>query len=277
VKSVTLNKNAIALEVGGNEALTATIVPADAANKKVAWSSDNSAAAVVDSDGKVTAVAPGAAKITAKTDNGLTGICVVSVSAKATPAPKPTPVPAAAKFSDITGNWAISEIGQAVAMGFVNGYPDGTFRPDEGVTRAEFTSMLMNGMKVMKEGDPLTFKDTDKIGAWAVKAVSQAVKLGVISGYSDGTFRPNANITHAEMISMVVRASGLPTDNMQPTKFTDDNDIPKWAKAAVSTAEMNGIIIVGGKTDAKFVPQGLSTRAEAASAIVHMLMLPMSN
>jgi hypothetical protein len=79
------------------------------------------------------------------------------------------------------------------------------------------------------------------------------------------------------MIAMVIRASGLPTNSVEQTGFADDADIPKWAKAAVSTAEKAGIIIVGGVTGEKFAPQALSTRAEAASAIVRMLMQPMPN
>ncbi|CAK4834081.1 unnamed protein product [Aphanomyces euteiches] len=237
--------------------------------------------------GKVTAVAGGSAKIKALTeDGGLSSVCVVSVSAKpenitpvtvtpapATPAPAtPAPTKPPVIFSDVGGNWASKEIAKAVELGIVNGYPDGSFRPDEGVTRAEFTSMLVHGMKTMAEGDPLTFKDTGKIGAWAVQAVSQAVKLKIISGYSDGTFRPNASITHAEMVSMVMRASGIPADNIMKTGFADDADIPKWAKNAVSLAETAGIITVSTRTENKFLPQAVSTRAEAASAIVRMLM-----
>ncbi|WMT41763.1 S-layer homology domain-containing protein [Paenibacillus sp. D2_2] len=104
-----------------------------------------------------------------------------------------------------------------------------------------------------------------------MKAVQQAVKLGIIHGYEDGTFRPNANITHAEMISMVIRASSLVADNSPLTSFSDDADIPKWAKPAVSKAEETGIINVGDFSNGKFAPQAMSTRAEAASAIVRML------
>ncbi|MCD9021823.1 S-layer homology domain-containing protein [Cohnella silvisoli] len=270
VSSVTLNKKVITLMKGESEALTATVVPANAANQKVAWSSDNPQVANVDSAGKVTAISPGVAKIIVKTDSGgLTGVCIVTVPEM----PAPPPVKLELGFTDIAGHWANEYITKAVAMGFVSGYPDGTFRPDEGITRAEFTNMLMKGIMPMTEGTPLVFKDKKDVGVWAVKSVEQAVKLGIISGYADGTFRPQANITHAEMISMVVRASGIPADQVKPTSFTDDKDIPKWAKATVSTAELTGIIIVSGLTDNKFAPQTKSTRAEAASAIVQMLRI----
>jgi hypothetical protein len=273
VNSVTLNKKAITLEMGESETLTATVSPSNAVNQKVTWSSDNKEVADVDSAGKVTGISSGSAKITLKTaDGGFTDVCVVIVMEIPEVEPAIPDMPMIG-LKDISEHWASSAIKKAVALGIVNGYPDGTFRPDEGVTRAEFTSMLMNGLKPATEGSPLTFQDKNKIGAWAVQSVEKAVKLGVISGYKDGTFRPNANITHAEMISMVVRASGLPTDNTQPTSYVDDADIPGWAKAAVSTAEKNGIIIVGGNTGDTFAPQVLSTRAEAATAIIQMLMI----
>jgi hypothetical protein len=267
VSSVSLDKKSISLLKGESAALAVTVVPSDAADKKVTWSSDNKEIANVDSSGKVTGLSRGTTKISVKTDNGgFTSVCIVTVTEK-----QALPEKTTTAFTDTIGHWAEMYITKAVSLGFVSGYPDGTFRPNEGITRAEFTSMLMKGIQTVSEGTPLTFKDNKDIGDWAVKSVQQAVRLGIISGYSDGTFRPKANITHAEMISMIIRASGIPTDKAQPTNFADDADIPKWAKASVSTAEKNGIIIVSGITDNKFAPQAKSTRAESASAIVQML------
>jgi hypothetical protein len=165
-----------------------------------------------------------------------------------------------------------------VALGFVLGYPDGTFKPDENVTRAEFASMLMKALKssVTVNDTTLSFADVDQIGSWALEFVAKAVKLKIIDGYDDFTFRPNANISHAEMIAMVIRATGLNTDNAKPSGFADEADIPPWAKPSVSKAAETGIIIVGGLSDNKFTPQTLSTRAEAASAIVRMLKIKKS-
>ncbi|TXK76766.1 S-layer homology domain-containing protein [Paenibacillus sp. N3.4] len=287
VKSVELNKKSLALNKGESQTLNAAISPSNAVKQQVTWSSDNPKVATVDSAGKVTGISAGTAIIKAMTADGLTSICVVRVTedpqaneptpTPATPKPKatsaPTPTMPKTDFTDIAGHWAYEDITQAVELGFVNGYPDGTFRPDGSVTRAEFANMLMNGIKPTTEGAELLFKDKDKIGAWALQSVSKAFKLGIISGYSDGTFQPSANITHAEMIAMIVRASGLPMDNTQPTGYADDADIPKWAKPAAKTAELNGIIIVSGITGKAFAPQTLSTRAEATSAIVKMLKI----
>ena len=173
-------------------------------------------------------------------------------------------------MKDIAGHKYGAEIAEAVALGLVFGYPDGTFRPDGNVTRAEFASMIVRGLPPAEEGAPLAFKDKDRIGAWAANAVRQAVKLGIVRGYEDGTFRPDANITRAEMISMVIRASGLSAADNQKTVFSDDADIPTWAKPAVAIAEENGIVSAGESPDGRFEPEAMATRAEAASAIVRM-------
>jgi len=191
--AVELDKKSIFMKEGESESLTATVSPAYRAIPKIAWSSDNKQVAEVDSSGKVTGKSPGVAKITVNTEVGnFTDVCIVTVIANSEPT---SPVIPAISFTDLAGHKASAEIEEAVALGVVFGYPDGTFRPDGSVTRAEFASMLVRGLKLVEEGATLTFKDKDTIGAWAVKPVQQAVKLGIISGYSDGTFRPNTNIT----------------------------------------------------------------------------------
>ncbi|WP_138756597.1 S-layer homology domain-containing protein, partial [Paenibacillus sinopodophylli] len=108
-------------------------------------------------------------------------------------------------FSDTTGHWAESMIQQAVSEGIVNGYRDGTFKPNQTVTRAEFVVMLMNALGAQGEGTTLTFTDKSKIGAWAQTAVAQAVQAGLITGFADGSFHPDSEITRAEVAVMIGR------------------------------------------------------------------------
>jgi len=267
-----LNKSELVLKIGQSETLQMIIKPDDATFKDIAWRSSDVHVATVDGSGKVTGIAPGLATITAIPEyGGNPRLCIVTVTDEKVPPATDDKPTADITLSDIDGHWAEDNIVQAVIGEIVKGYPDGTFKPDRTVTRAEFAVMLMQGLKSADKGEPLSFKDKDKIGSWAVPSVQQAVKLGIIKGYTDGTFRPNANITHAEMISMVMRASGIPFDNEGKTGFTDDADIAKWAKPAVSKAEETGIIIVGGLPDGYFGPQAMTTRAESASSIVRML------
>lgn len=271
VTSVRLGSKSLSIQPGDQVALLSTVVPDNAANKKVSWESSNPAVAKVDDDGKVTGVTPGTAKITVKTDEGgFVAVCIVTVNEPATELAGILHENEN-KLTDISEHPAKAEIITAVDLGIVSGYTDHTFKPERNISRAEFATMLMRAISSNEAVEALAFNDKDKIEEWAAAPIAKAVKLGIITGYSDGTFRPEANITHAEMITMVVRASNLSPDTAAKSTFADDSDIPAWAKPAVATAQLNGIIIVGGKPNGKFGPAQLSTRAEAASAIIKML------
>ncbi|MZQ81105.1 hypothetical protein GQF01_03015 [Paenibacillus sp. 5J-6] len=172
------------------------------------------------------------------------------------------------KLSDITGHWAELSIKQAVSHRIVSGYSDGTFKPDLAVTRAEFAVMLINTLKRQGKGAPLSFTDTAKIGIWAQKEVAQAVQAGIISGYEDGSFRPDAEITRPEMASMIAKALSLTIDLNTTTNFADDQEIPQWAKGAVAAIKQLGII--EGKGENEFAPAANTTRAEAVTVLLKM-------
>ncbi|RKP55020.1 hypothetical protein D7Z26_07255 [Cohnella endophytica] len=200
------------------------------------------------------------------TVNHFTKFAVFTVGGQeppANPEPKVT-------LSDIAGHWAEAAIKQAIAGGIVTGYPDGTFKPNRTVTRAEFTVMLMNALKLHGAEATLTFTDSKKVGAWAKSAVAQAVQAGYIKGYQDGTFRPDAAITRAEMAAMVAKALGLSVQEGSLTGFADDKNIPAWAKSAVATMKELGLIT--GKGGNKFAPAAETTRAEAITVLLNMLI-----
>ncbi|WFR65444.1 InlB B-repeat-containing protein [Paenibacillus amylolyticus] len=147
--------------------------------------------------------------------------------------------PTAANFSDIEGHWAADSIREAAGLGIVKGYADGTFHPGAQVTRAEFAAMLVRMLKPVPDHEEvistmLTFKDATQIGAWGIKEIAQASALGWIQGHADGTFRPNAPITRAEMAVMVSRALTL-TDVTSESTFTDAASIPVWASQAAAS------------------------------------------
>ncbi|GGH34240.1 DUF2252 family protein [Paenibacillus segetis] len=172
-------------------------------------------------------------------------------------------------FSDIAGHWAEATIRQSVSSGIVQGYLDGTFKPGNAVTRAEFVVMLMNVLQPQGAGTELSFTDSTKIGAWAQKAIAQAVQTGIIKGYGDGSFRPNAVITRSEMATMIANALELPTESNIPTSFKDDPNIPLWAKGAVESLKKLGLIEGTGTNE--FHPSTQTTRAEAVTVLLNML------
>ncbi|ULO05929.1 S-layer homology domain-containing protein [Paenibacillus sp. 19GGS1-52] len=178
-------------------------------------------------------------------------------------------VPTEINFSDVAGHWAEASIKQAVSIGMVKGYLDGTFQPNRTVTRAEFAVMLMNVLKTQDAGAQLTFTDTAKIGAWAQTAIAQAVQAGMITGYEDGAFRPNAEITRAEMAVILAKALGKSTEVKLTFRFSDDLNIPAWAKSSVEFVTQAGI--VQGKGHNEFAPQDPATRAEAVTVLLKIL------
>ncbi|MFS0726835.1 S-layer homology domain-containing protein [Paenibacillus sp. 1P07SE] len=171
-------------------------------------------------------------------------------------------------LSDIVGHWAELGIRQAVRSGFVTGYPDGTFKPGHTVTRAEFTVMLVSALHLEGEGSPLTFSDRENIGAWAQTSIALAVEAGIIQGYEDGSFRPGAAVTRAEMAVMLAHALNL-SEAQASAAFTDERTIPAWARSAVATLARNGI--VQGNAAGNFQPGAMTTRAEAVTALLRAL------
>lgn len=178
----------------------------------------------------------------------------------------------AISFRDIDGHWAKDNILRAAESGWVNGYPDGTFRPQETVTRVQFTTMLARAL-MLSEGTEqgLAFADNDQIPAYAHSHVAQAVAAGIVQGFEDHTFRPHKQISRSEMAVMIMRAlkQPLPGGEMDALDYNDADQIQPWARPAVAFATELGLI--KGRGNNLFVPFGDTTRAEAVTLILRML------
>lgn len=173
-------------------------------------------------------------------------------------------------FKDISGHWAKENIERAASLNIVEGYPDGTFRPQELVTRAEFTVMLVRALSMPQAADqPLGFIDLSQIPSWAVPAVSQAVSAGIVTGYEDHTFRAAKAINRAEMAVMAMRTTGVPIDTGKTTGFSDANQMAAWARPFIAHAAELGIL--QGRGNNLFAPNANATRAEAVTLILTLL------
>ncbi|GLX66145.1 S-layer homology domain-containing protein [Paenibacillus glycanilyticus] len=175
-------------------------------------------------------------------------------------------------FTDVAASfWAKDAITRAAQLGFVTGYPDGTFKPLKQVTRAEFVTMLARALDVpaAAASSDTGFKDNDKIGSWAKPSIASGVAAGWVKGFADGTFRPDLPITRAEMTVIIVRALKLDTTQASQLTFTDANSIPSWAKDAVAAAVKSGL--VNGRGGNQFVPSDSANRAEAVTIILRMV------
>lgn len=170
-------------------------------------------------------------------------------------------------LNDIKNHWAKKYIEKLVINGAVSGYPDGTFRPDNNITRAEFITMLVKAFKLESQ-DKKIFIDTKE--HWANNFISIAASHEIVSGYEDNTFRPDNLITREEMAVMVAKAIKLRLDS-EESKFMDSDVLSSWARPYVSTVVNHGII--QGYPNKTFQPQKNATRAEAVTIIVRALEL----
>jgi len=174
------------------------------------------------------------------------------------------------KLTDVPAmHWAATAIAEAVELGIITGYSDGTFRPNKDVSRVELAAMLARALKLEGKWDGSTFADANKIPAWAKDFVSQVVSAGIITGYVDGTFRAEQQVTRTEMVAMIARALDLPTNTTAKLKFTDAGQISAWARPYVAALFDAGLI--KGRDNNMFAPQAKATRAEVVVLIIAML------
>lgn len=169
--------------------------------------------------------------------------------------------------SDINGHWAESQIESWVENGWINGYPDGTFRPDNSITRAEFMA-LVNGAFGFTEKANINYSDINT-GDWYYDAVSIATKAGYIGGYPDGTMRPTNPITRQEATIILSKVAGLTEAPQGANKFTDVEEIASWSKGYVGAVAEAGLM--GGYPDGSFRPENNIKRAEAVVALDNCL------
>ncbi len=108
-------------------------------------------------------------------------------------------------FTDVsTSHWAYDSIGAAQSAGWVKGYPDGSFRPDNPVTRAELVQVFENYFKLSAGSSQYSFIDIDD-NYWAANAINILASQGVCKGYQDGSFRPDNYVTRGEFAAMLAR------------------------------------------------------------------------
>src|SRR5699024_8954981 len=106
------------------------------------------------------------------------------------------------ELTDIDKHWASDQIIEAVNRNLITGYEDKTFRPNTPITRAQFVTIIDRAFDLDVDYEMPYFEDSEAIGDWAEEAVAKAQLLGIVTGYHDGTFRPNKEITRSEIAVM---------------------------------------------------------------------------
>ena len=185
-------------------------------------------------------------------------------------------------FTDIGNSGYREGIELAAAAGIINGYADGTFKPNAQVTRAQFITMLYRAAGSPKVEIPegkteieLGFTDADTISDAYKTAVAWGVQNGIIKGYEDNTFRPNQAISRAQMATMLyrylVQKHGPAPDELKATyNFTDKDDIAAPYVEAVNVMANEGLL--KGFADGHFGPDETATRGQAATILVRIFV-----
>lgn len=176
-----------------------------------------------------------------------------------------------APLSDIRGHWAEAFIQSLVNKQFVSGFPDGTFKPETVLTRAQFAAVLAKTFDLPDKRQPSRFNDVPA-SFWAAEAIAKADRMGFMAGFPDGTFRPGQNLTRVQAIVALVNGLGLSGGTIGSLAvYTDRTGIPSYAIESVSTATQRSIVV--NYPDLKQLnPNRDMTRAEFAGVMYQALV-----
>lgn len=189
------------------------------------------------------------------------------------------------EFGDMAGHWAKDAVNNMGSRMVIEGTGGGSFSPDRDITRAEFAAIIVRGLGLEGQSGASVFSDV-KPTDWYNGAVNTAYAYGLISGFGDGSFRPNERITREQAMIMLAKSmivtglntglgsdlnSGLKQDAAADvlSRFSDSADVSPWAKASIADSIAAGL--VSGREDAQLSPQAFMTRAEVAAMIERLL------
>lgn len=184
-------------------------------------------------------------------------------------------------FPDVSKDyWAASQINLLSEQGVIVGYPDGTFKPDANVTRAEFAAMAIRalGQQHTKIAQPINYADIDE-NYWAYQDIQKAVYFDLISNSKENDlFRPEDSVSRAESLSVAVNALTTETISKDKAKevlerqYIDANTIPEWFLIPAGKAEILGMIVVAPSAKkAALEADRPATRAEVAAILFKMM------
>ncbi|WP_442948740.1 S-layer homology domain-containing protein [Nostoc sp.] len=177
-------------------------------------------------------------------------------------------------FSDVSSNyWAAQFIQQLAQRDIIAGFPDGSFRPEESVTRAQFAAMVNKAFQKAQQRQVINFTDVPS-NYWASSAIGQAYTIGFLSGYPGNRFEPNQAIPREQVL--VSLANGLaysPIGNTESTLqyFNDASNIASYARSPIAAATEKQIVV--NYPNVKFLnPTATATRAQVAAFIYQALV-----
>lgn len=171
-------------------------------------------------------------------------------------------------FTDVTNHWAYSAIKRVYTRGWMVGMDEKTFAPDQQLSRAMLAVILyaMAGEPAVTGEGPFTDVPA---GCWYTDAIVWAAQNGIVCGFGDGTFRPNAAVTRAQAAVMLYGYAAFTgadvTARADLSAYSDAGQIPAWAMDAMQWANARRLIV--GRDSSHLVPDGKTTRAEMAAIL----------
>lgn len=201
------------------------------------------------------------------------GLPAVSMNANSTPSAGEASD--SASFDDLSAySWAAEAVNALCDKKVLSGTGDGKFTPERAVTREEFLKMLICALDLPILESDRKFSDVPE-DAWYREYVETGVSVGIVNGVDEENFGSGRSITRADMAVMTERAAKLAGVELKAVKekmnFSDEADIPEYAKTSVEKVQMAGII--NGYEDMTFRPKRTATRAESAVVIYKLINL----
>ena len=205
----------------------------------------------------------------------LTWLLSVSMLASLLVVPAGAASAATTRFSDITDNYTATAVETLRLMGVLDGYGDGTFRPNDNISRQQFAVMLYRYLGLdgtQYESVTLPFADNASIGDYALTAVKALYTEGIINGStgSDGRlyFNPGGSLTRAQAAAMIGRTQEKGYAIVDLT-FSDTASIPAYATYSLQTMAAQGVI--SGYADGTFQPGANITRGQMAKILYNLM------
>jgi S-layer homology domain len=182
---------------------------------------------------------------------------------------------AQARLNDLSSSWAEPFIRALADRNIIVGYPDGTYRPDQPITRAEFAALLNKAFDLPPVRESRAFRDVPP-SYWAATVIDKAYRAGFIAGYPNNTFGPSRNILRIESLVAFVNGSRLQPDGTASRVdevLTDAGQIPSYGRDAIVAATQKCTAVsVSYPTNRTYDPNRIATRADVAATLHQILV-----
>ena len=180
-------------------------------------------------------------------------------------------VSSSSTFSDLGDNWAKPFIERLAQLGIISGFPDGRFRPEESMTRAQFSAVLTKAFNLPRTRYAVSFSDVPATH-WGTSAIRKAYEMGFLSGYPGNRFAPDQKIPKVQIIVSLVAGLGIRGDTPALNRYyADSEQIPGYATSRIAIASNNRMVVNHPDVEI-FRPNDPATRAEVAALVYQALV-----